>query len=46
MLAGYTALAILAWLLIGARTPIGYTDKLIEIALILLLLLDARDSRT
>ena len=41
-LIGYTALAIFLWILLGARTPIGYTVKIIEILLILLLLLEAR----
>ncbi len=44
-LVGYTALTILLWVLFGARTPIGYADKLIEAALIALLLVDARRSR-
>jgi membrane-bound ClpP family serine protease len=45
VLIGFTALTILLWILLGARTPIGYVDKAIEIALILLLLLEARRSR-
>ena len=45
VLIGYAALTILLWILIGARTPIGYIDKAIEIALISLLLLEARRSR-
>lgn len=40
-LVGYAALTIFLWLLLGARTPIGYADKAIEVALIALLLLDA-----
>ncbi len=36
------ALTIFLWILIGARTPIGYFDKAIEVDLILLLLLEAR----
>jgi hypothetical protein len=43
-LIGYAALTIFLWILIGERTPIGYVDKVIEIALISLLLLDARRS--
>jgi hypothetical protein len=43
-LIGYTALTILLWLLLGARTPIGYMDKVIEIVLIALLLIEARRS--
>lgn len=42
VLVGYTALTILLWILVGARTPLGYADKLIEIALITLLLLEGR----
>ncbi len=43
-LIGYTALTIFLWGLLGARTPIGYIDKMIEILLIFLLLLEARRS--
>jgi hypothetical protein len=42
ILIGFAALTIFLWMLLGARTPIGYIDKIIEIALILLLLLEAR----
>lgn len=45
VLIGYTALTILLWVLFGARIPIGYTDKAIEVALVALLLLDARRTR-
>jgi hypothetical protein len=41
-LVGYTALTIFLWILFGARMPIGYIDKAIEVALIALLLLEAR----
>jgi hypothetical protein len=44
VLIGYTALTIFLWILFGARSPIGYLDKAIEITLILLLLLEARRS--
>ena len=44
VLVGYTALTILLWVLFGARIPIGYIDKAIEVTLILLLLLEARRS--
>jgi hypothetical protein len=43
-LIGYTALTIFLWIIVGARTPIGYVDKIIEVALISLLFLDARRS--
>ena len=39
-LVGFTALTIFLWILFGARTPIGYTDKLIEAVLISLLLVE------
>ena len=45
VLIGYTALIIFLWVLFGARIPIGYVDKVIEVALISLLILDARRSR-
>ena len=45
VLVGYAALTIFLWILIGARTPIGYVDKAIEVALIALLLIEARRSR-
>ena len=45
VLIGFTALSIFLWVLLGDRTAIGYTAKAIEVALILLLLLDARRSR-
>jgi len=42
VLIGYAALTIFLWILIGERTTIGYIDKIIEVALISLLILDAR----
>jgi membrane-bound ClpP family serine protease len=44
VLVGYAVLTIFLWVLIGARTPIGYIDKAIEGALIALLLLEIRRS--
>lgn len=41
-LIGYTALTVFLWVLLGARTQIGYTAVAIEVALIALLLLEAR----
>ena len=38
------ALTIFLWILFGMRGPLGYIDKVIEVALIVLLLLDARSS--
>ena len=46
VLVGYAALSILLWIFLGARTPIGYIDKAIEISLIALLLLEARNARS
>lgn len=42
VLAGYAALTIFLWMLVGARNSIGYTDKIIELVLISLLLVEAR----
>src|SRR5215210_5018684 len=40
VLVGYAALTIFLWILVGARNTIGYTDKIIELALISLLLIE------
>ncbi len=45
VLIGYAALTIFLWVLLGLRTPVGYIDKVIEIALIVLLLVEARRAR-
>jgi hypothetical protein len=45
VLVGYAALTIFLWVLVGARTPIGYIDKAMEVTLISLLLIEARRSR-
>ena len=45
VLIGYTALTVVLWILVGARNPIGYADKLIELALIVLLLIEWRHTR-
>ncbi len=42
---GYTALAIVIWLIIGERSPIGYSTKAIEVALIIVLLIIIRRAR-
>lgn len=44
-LVGYTALTISLWILVGARTPISYVDRQIEVALIALLVLQTRRTR-
>ncbi len=41
-LLGYTALTVLLWVVMGLRAPIGYITKVIEVALIALLLLEER----
>ena len=46
VLVGYTALTIFLWILVGARNAIGYTDKVIEIALVVLLVLEASRPRS
>lgn len=40
----YTALTVVLWMFIGERTTIGYADKVIEVALIALLLIEGRRS--
>ena len=44
VLVGYTALTIFLWILVGARNSIGYADKIIEIVLVALLVLEASRS--
>lgn len=39
---GYTLVTILAWVVIGERTTLGFVDKLAEAALIVLLWLDRK----
>ncbi|MGQ9491911.1 MAG: hypothetical protein ACUVR4_14385 [Anaerolineae bacterium] len=41
-LIGYTALTVILWVIMGLRAPIGYVTKVIEVALIVLLLLEGR----
>lgn len=36
----YTAVSILAWVIVGSPSVLGFTDKAIEVALIVLLWLD------
>ncbi|MEZ4682160.1 MAG: hypothetical protein R2932_48940 [Caldilineaceae bacterium] len=42
LLIGYAALTIVLWIFLGARTFVGYVDKLLEIALIIFLWLDSQ----
>lgn len=44
-LIGFTSLTVFLWIVIGERTPISYVDKVIEVLLITLLLIEARRSR-
>lgn len=41
-LIAYTAVTVLAWVAFGARDAIAYIDKAIEVALVALLLIEAR----
>lgn len=41
-LIAYTALTVILWLVMGLRAPIAYITKLIEVALLVLLLLEGR----
>jgi hypothetical protein len=45
VLVGYTTLTIFLWILVGARNAIGYADKVIEIVLVALLVLETTRSR-
>ncbi len=45
VLIGFTALTVVLWVIVGARTPIGFIDKAIEIVLISMLLIEARRTR-
>lgn len=45
-LVGYAAITILLWVVIGARNGLAYADKAIEVALITLLLIEARGRRS
>jgi cellulose synthase/poly-beta-1,6-N-acetylglucosamine synthase-like glycosyltransferase len=41
----YTMVTVLAWLFVGARSPIAYVDKAIELVLIVCLWLDWQQTR-
>lgn len=41
-LIAFTAVTILGWVFVGARNPIAYVDKLIEVALVVLLFVEMR----
>jgi hypothetical protein len=42
VLAGYAALTVILWMLVGERSVVGYADKVVEVALISLLVLEDR----
>lgn len=42
---GYTVLTILLWVILGARTPIGYINKANELALLVLLIVEDMQTR-
>ncbi|MCS6844770.1 MAG: hypothetical protein NZ528_10710 [Caldilineales bacterium] len=44
-LIAYTAVTVIAWAAIGDRSAIAYADKAIEVALIVLLLLEGRQAK-
>jgi hypothetical protein len=44
VLIGFTALTIVLWIAFGSRNTIGYVDKLVEIGLLALLVLEDRRS--
>lgn len=44
-LIAYTAVTVIAWVFIGTRSPVAYFDKIVEIALIVLLWLDGQRQR-
>jgi len=41
-LMGFTALTIILWVIMGARGPLAYIDKAIEVVLIVLLFIESR----
>jgi hypothetical protein len=41
-LIAFTAVTVLGWVFIGQRSMIGYVDKIIEVALIVLLFIEGR----
>jgi hypothetical protein len=45
ILIGYTLLTILAWVAIGERTLLGYSTTSVEVALVILLLIEGRRMR-
>jgi hypothetical protein len=44
-LIAYTAVTVIGWAIVGERSTIAYVDKLVELALIVLLVVEARAQR-
>jgi hypothetical protein len=44
VLLGYAALTVVLWVIIGARGPLAYVDKVIEVVLIVLLWLESHQT--
>jgi hypothetical protein len=44
VLIAYSAVTVLLWVFIGARTPVAYLDKAVEVALIVLLWFESQQS--
>jgi len=45
LLMAYTAITIMLWAIMGARSTLAYVDKMIEVALLALLWIDSQSSR-
>ncbi|GIV73335.1 MULTISPECIES: DUF7475 family protein [Caldilinea] len=45
VLIAYTAVTVIAWVFIGTRSMVAYIDKIVEVALIVLLWLDGQRQR-
>ena len=44
-LMGFTALTIILWVIMGARSPLGFIDKALEVVLIVLLFIESRQAK-
>ncbi|MSP12598.1 MAG: hypothetical protein EXR62_06535 [Chloroflexi bacterium] len=45
LLMGFAAVTLVLWLILGARNPLAYFDKLVEALLIIILWMQIRDSK-
>jgi hypothetical protein len=43
-LLGYTVLTVILWVIMGARGPLGFIDKAVELVLIVLLFIESRQA--